>query len=334
MKPRIKATVVGGYPMPEWVGPCPSKQTLLDATTVVLKTLENAGIDLVSDGDLFRYDPNWTDAHGALNYFISPLENIRTDLFRSEWIHFHDLEESERGRRPCGVVEGEIDEGRLNLLEGFRQVRNLTTYPLKYTLLGPYRLCNALLDLHYGSRRDLCMALAGILANQVADIDAEVVQVNETFVDHEGEVDWALECINLVLDAVQTIPAVHVCMCGSDPQSFSPQIWENKVNFINGLHAEHILLETANPMGMKEEFLAGIHPDISIGLGVIDIKTTVVETPDEVAYRIDHAMDVLGEDRIAYVHPDCGLWMLKRFIADRKIRALVAGRDLYEGRQP
>ena len=69
-----------------------------------------------------------------------------------------------------------------------------------------------------------------------------------------------------------------------------------------------------------------------MGLGVIDIKRTEVETADEVARRIESAEKVLGTGRVRYVHPDCGFWMLKRNMADGKIRALVRGRDLFEGR--
>jgi 5-methyltetrahydropteroyltriglutamate--homocysteine methyltransferase len=68
-------------------------------------------------------------------------------------------------------------------------------------------------------------------------------------------------------------------------------------------------------------------------LGVIDIKVNQVETPDDVAGRIERAEKTLGPGRVGFVHPDCGFWMLKRSIADRKIEALVKGRDQYLGRQ-
>jgi 5-methyltetrahydropteroyltriglutamate--homocysteine methyltransferase len=71
-----------------------------------------------------------------------------------------------------------------------------------------------------------------------------------------------------------------------------------------------------------------------VGLGVIDIKTTVVETPAEVARRIERAEKLLGAGRVRYVHPDCGFWMLKRSVADRKMQALVRGRDEYLGLRP
>jgi 5-methyltetrahydropteroyltriglutamate--homocysteine methyltransferase len=63
-----------------------------------------------------------------------------------------------------------------------------------------------------------------------------------------------------------------------------------------------------------------------------DIKVNHDETADEVASRIDRAVKKAGPGRARWVHPDCGFWMLKRSIADRKIEALVAGRDKYLGR--
>ena len=63
----------------------------------------------------------------------------------------------------------------------------------------------------------------------------------------------------------------------------------------------------------------------------MDIKDNETETPDEIARRIDQAVKVLGPERVQWVHPDCGFWMLLRSVADRKIRALAVGRDLYLG---
>ena len=72
-------------------------------------------------------------------------------------------------------------------------------------------------------------------------------------------------------------------------------------------------------------------PQIKIGIGVIDVKVNHIETPEEVAGAIERAESVVGKGRVGWIHPDCGFWMLKRSIADRKIAALAAGRDLYLG---
>ena len=92
------------------------------------------------------------------------------------------------------------------------------------------------------------------------------------------------------------------------------------------------MLELARRDVREVEFLKDVEPRIGIGAGVIDIKTTVVETPDEIARRLEKIEQTLGENRVHYAHPDCGFWMLPRSVADRKMRALVQGRDLYLGR--
>jgi 5-methyltetrahydropteroyltriglutamate--homocysteine methyltransferase len=79
------------------------------------------------------------------------------------------------------------------------------------------------------------------------------------------------------------------------------------------------------------EALKEVNPKIKIGIGVIDVKINHVETPEEIARAIGSAESVLGVGRVGWIHPDCGFWMLKRSIADRKIAALAAGRDLYLG---
>lgn len=333
MQPRIKTTVVGSYPVPDWLAAYPTEQALIDATMVVFKIQENAGIDLVADGELYRFDINHPDTNGMIEYFVRPLENVRSSLSRSELLHFQELEGMSFRSKPSALVEGEIGEGTLNLGADYRRARALTSRPMKFTVTGPHMLCKTLLDLHYGSKRDLCMALAEVLADQVAEIDAEVVQIDEANITgHPDEAEWALECINVVLDAVPTIPAVHLCFGNYGGQTIQKGGWDALIGFLSGLHADHVLLEVAHRGSWELEFLARINPEVGIGLGVVDIKSNSVETPEEIARRIEEAARVIGVDRIRCVNPDCGFWMLKRSVADRKIRALVNGRDLFEGR--
>ena len=74
-----------------------------------------------------------------------------------------------------------------------------------------------------------------------------------------------------------------------------------------------------------------LNPKIGLGIGVIDIKVNTVETPEEVARRIESATKMVGPGRIKWLHPDCGFWMNKRSIADRKMVSLVKGRDMFLG---
>src|SRR5690242_21761769 len=81
-KPSIRTTVVGSYPVPDWLVALPSQQALIDATRVVLKTQEMAGIDVVADGELYRFDINHPDTNGMIEYFIRPMSGIRSAVSR------------------------------------------------------------------------------------------------------------------------------------------------------------------------------------------------------------------------------------------------------------
>ena len=126
MEPKIKTTVVGSYPVPDWLAALPSEQALIDATSVVFKIQENAGIDLVADGELYRFDINHPDTNGMIDYFVRPLSGVRSDLTLSELRMFRADEQMAFRSKPAGLVVGEIKEGGLNLPEDYRRARALT----------------------------------------------------------------------------------------------------------------------------------------------------------------------------------------------------------------
>ena len=92
-----------------------------------------------------------------------------------------------------------------------------------------------------------------------------------------------------------------------------------------------MVLECAHRPPEELQVFRELKPEIGFGLGVIDIKATEVESADQVARAIERAEKILGAGRVRYIHPDCGFWMLKRPIADAKMRALSLGRDRFEG---
>ena len=103
------------------------------------------------------------------------------------------------------------------------------------------------------------------------------------------------------------------------------------IDYLNALHADHVILECAHRPPEELHAFKDLKPEIGFGLGVVDIKSTDVESADAVARAIERAEKALGAGRVRYIHPDCGFWMLKRSIADAKMRALKLGRDRFEG---
>jgi 5-methyltetrahydropteroyltriglutamate--homocysteine methyltransferase len=336
--PSIRTTVVGSYPVPDWLIGMPSQQGIIDATRVVFSTQELAGIDVVADGELYRWDVNHPDTNGMIDYFVRPLSGIRHAVTRRELLAFSRSHEMGFRAEPAGVVDGPVDEGTLSLPRDYRRARACTRCPLKFTLTGPHMLSKTLLNHHYRETAELARDLGQVLANQVADIDPEVIQIDEANITgHAEESDWAAEAINLVLDSAQLASekGVHLCFGNYGGQSIQKGRWDQLLGFMNQLHCDHVLLEFAF-RGYDElvHFRDGLDPRIGIGLGVIDVKVNTVETSEQVAQRIEHAVQIVGEDRIRWVHPDCGFWMNRRSVADRKMAVLVQGRDLFLGRDP
>jgi 5-methyltetrahydropteroyltriglutamate--homocysteine methyltransferase len=329
----ILTTVVGSYPTPQWLFGDASRGALRDAIMVVLKTQELAGIDVVADGELNRFDPSHPETNGMIDYFISRMSGIRTRFSISDVDEFRADTQLKYRTDPAGIVYEAIGDGVLNLARDFDFTKNLTSHSLKFTCTGPHMLTKVLTDRNYKERGELCMAIAQVLRRQMERVGAEVVQIDEANISgHPEDREWALPAINHVLDGIRGKRGVHICFGNYGGQSVQKGFWKDLMPFMNGLHCDHLILEFARRGYDELEAFRELDPKIGLGLSVIDIKDNGIESPDLIASRIEHAQNVLGAGRIPFVHPDCGFWMLQRSVADGKMRALVQGRNLFEGR--
>ncbi|UCE30144.1 MAG: cobalamin-independent methionine synthase II family protein [Burkholderiales bacterium] len=331
--PRILTTVVGSYPIPDWLVALPSEQALSDAMRAVIGIQETAGIDLVCDGELARFDVNHPETNGMIEYFVRPMDGVSQRFSFDDLMAYRAATGMRFRTRPPGTVVGALASGALDLPLACARGKALASRPFKFTLTGPHMLAKTLIDRHYGDLPALAHALADVLANQVRHLDADVVQVDEANLPGSpDEWEWAASAINRVLDAVRTTPAVHLCFGNYGGQSIQKGSWDKLLRYLNALHADHVVLESAHRPPEEIAALRELRPAVGLGLGVVDIKVNEIETPETIARRIERAESVLGAGRVRYIHPDCGFWMLKRPIADAKIRALAPGRDLFEGR--
>jgi 5-methyltetrahydropteroyltriglutamate--homocysteine methyltransferase len=330
--PRILTTTVGSYAQIDWLQIAPSEQNVIDATQVVITTQRRLGIDVPTDGELYRFDVNHPDTNGMIEYFTRRFSGIRNDVGLSDVKAFSQKKEMGFRRKPAGVVEERIGEGCLDLFSDCARAASVADGIFKFTLTSPYMLAKTLLDNYYNNFEDLTMAIADVLAEQVDDLPCACVQVDEANITgnpEDGEI--ASKAINRILDRVQTEKAVHFCFGNYGGQSIQSGNWDKLISFLNNLSCDHLILELAFRPEDDLKALAQINQRIDLGIGVIDVKVNHIETPDQVANRIEKAEKKLGEGRIKWIHPDCGFWMLKRSIADRKMEALVKGRDKYLG---
>lgn len=333
--PRIRTTTVGSYPVPDWLAALPSEQAVLDATRVVFNLQRQAGIDLPTDGELYRFDVNHPDTNGMIEYFIRPMAGVSSVVGRSVAEEFARHSPMGFRRKPAGVVTGPLGEGALNLLTDCQRAASVADGDFKFTVTSPYMLARTLLDHHYRDFEQLTLAIAEVLAAQMPGLPAACVQVDEANIPgNPHDAPLAARAMNVVLDRIDrgTARAVHFCFGNYGGQTIQKGNWKALIAFLNALHTDHLVLELAHRPPSDLDALKAIDPKIALGVGVIDIKVNHIETPDEVAARIAAAEKKAGPGRVRWVHPDCGFWMLKRSIADRKIEALVRGRDLYLGR--
>jgi 5-methyltetrahydropteroyltriglutamate--homocysteine methyltransferase len=330
---RIKTTVVGSYPVPSWLRVLSTRESLRDAMLAVIKTQELAGIDVVTDGELYRWNINHAETNGMIDYFLRPLDGVVTELTKAQIDRWRRLPGQRFRAAPPGVVVGPIGNGRLNLERDYALFRDLTTRPKKFTVTSPYMLAKTVSDEHYGDLQALVMSLAAVLHAQIQSIDADVIQVDEANVTgHPDDAPIAAAGINRVLQGVRREKAVHLCYGNYGGQTIQTGTYRALLEFLNLLECDHLVLEMARRPADELSWLKDVRREIAFGIGVIDIKDNEVESPELVASRIERAVTVLGAERVQYVHPDCGFWMLPRSCADAKMRALVTGRNRFEGR--
>ena len=166
---------------------------------------------------------------------------------------------------------------------------------MKFTCTGPHMLTKTLTDRHYGSREELCMAVAGVLRSQLERIPAEVIQLDEANITgHPEESEWAAAALNHVLDGVSGRKGVHLCFGNYGGQQIQAGIWNDLLPYLNALRCDFFLLEFARRGYEELHVLKDLKPSAGLGLSVVDIKDNEVEAADLIASRIEQAAKISG----------------------------------------
>ncbi|MED6327053.1 MAG: methionine synthase, partial [Verrucomicrobiota bacterium] len=232
-EPEIKTKVVGSYPIPSWLSTNPSTPTLRDAIMVVLKTQELAGIDLISDGELSRFDVSHPQTNGMIDYFIRPMGGISSTITREDLANFAAEQRMGFRTQPAGVVESAVTEGTLNLPRDWQFFKDLSPATKMFTFTAPYMLSRTLIDRHYGDIRQLTMDIAGVLRKQVESIDAPVIQMDEAHLTgHAEDAEWAHEPFNHALSGIRGEKSLHLCFGNYGGQSIQKGYWKDLMPFL------------------------------------------------------------------------------------------------------
>jgi 5-methyltetrahydropteroyltriglutamate--homocysteine methyltransferase len=329
-------TIAGSLPKPGWLAE-PNKlwapwrlsgpelaAAKLDATLIALKLQEDAGIDIVSDGEQSRQH----FVHG----FLELVDGI--DFGRR-------VEMGIRNNRYKAMVPTVVDElrlkGRVHETEA-RHARAHTRRKLKFTLPGPMTIVDTIADAHYGDRVKMAFAFAGLLnqeARALARDGVDVIQFDEpAFNVYMDEVkDWGIEALHRAIDGLTCETAVHICygygiQANIDWKETLGGEWRQYEMIFPALAQSAIGQISVECRNSKVPIsLLSLLDGKDVLIGVIDVATDEIETPEQVAAVIGQAMQYVRPERIVPC-TNCGMAPMRRDIAVAKLAAIGRGAAL------
>ena len=208
-------------------------------------------------------------------------------------------------------------------------LRSITDRAIKITVPGPFTMAQQAQDDHYGDPRSLALAYAEAVNEELHDLKAagaDVVQIDEPYLQARPEParEHAVEAIDRALAGVEGDTVLHTCF------GYAHVVHDRPTGYpflreLNECSATHLSLEAAQPR-LDPVVLREVADKVVV-LGVLDLGSPEVETPETVAARLRRALEVLPPERVV-VAPDCGMKYLSRDLAFRKLRAMVEGAAL------
>ena len=338
--PLFPTTVAGSLPKPAWLAE-PEKlwpkwqaegaalvAAKEDAALLWLKTQEDAGIDIVTDGEQFRIH----FVHGFMEHLAGIDWAKKTQMGIRNNRYVVDVP----------TVTGPISRKRSVHRHEVRFTRAHTKHALKFTLPGPMTICDTIADQHYGRRADMAMAFAKVLNEEARELEAagvDVIQFDEpafnVFMDDVKE--WGVTALEAAAAGLECTTAVHICYgYGIEANNKWKETlggeWRQYDEIFPALNKSKIQQVSLECQGSKVPISLIKHlSDKQILVGCIDVAAHTVETPEQVAATLREAMQYADAARIQAC-TNCGLAPLPRDVAAGKLRALGAGARLLRGR--
>lgn len=303
--PRVRAKELWRV-APEWL-----EQAQDDATLLAIRDQENAGIDIITDGEVRR--------ESYSNRFATALEGVDLD---------NPGEALDRSGHPNPVprVVGKIRRKHAVQVRDVQFLRVNTDRQIKITVPGPFTMAQQAQNDFYKSEAEMAYDYAQAVNEEIRDLfaaGADVVQIDEPYMQARPEKarEYGVEVLNRALEGVTGRTAVHICFgyaavihARPNGYSFLPELC--------GCSAHQISIETA-----QSNLDCAVLDSLSnkeIMLGVLDLSTNEIEHPELVAARIRRALPHVSPERLI-IAPDCGLKYLPRDVAYGKMKAMVEG---------
>lgn len=329
-------TIVGSYPQPDWLidreklsGRFPPrirakelwrieepylKQAMEDATLLAIRAQEQAGLDIITDGEIRR--------ESYSNRIATALEGVDID---------NPGEALDRSGHPNPVprIVGKIRRARPIEVEDLLFLKANTDRRVKITVPGPFTMLQQAQNDFYASEREAAMDYAAAINEEIKDLfahGADVVQIDEPYMQARPEKarEYGIDALNRALEGVQGTTAVHICF------GYAAIIHERPTGYsflpeLARCGCNQVSVETAQS-NLDCSVLPGLG-DKQIMVGCLDLSDLTVESPEVIVQRIKKALAHIKPEQVILA-PDCGMKYLPRDVADGKLQAMVKAAEI------
>lgn len=335
MKTLLPTSTAGSLPKPLWLAQPETlwsewklqddelKAGKQDALRLSLQAQQQAGIDIVSDGEQTRQH--------FVTTFIEHLNGV--DFEKRQTIKIRD-----RYDASVPTVVGAVSRPKSVFVQDAKFLRQQTRKPIKWALPGPMTMIDTLYDEHYKSREKLAWEFAKILNQEAKELEAagvDIIQFDEpafnVFFDEVN--DWGIACLERAIEGLKCETAVHICYgygikantdwkktLGAEWRQYEeafPRLQQSNIDIISlECHNSHVPMELLELIRGKK-----------VMVGAIDVATNSVETAEDVANTLRKALQFVDADKL-YPCTNCGMAPLPHHIATAKLNALHAGAEI------
>lgn len=330
----LPTTVIGSYAYPSWLwtaleemrqgkyGESDIDETLADAVKMAIRDQEEAGIDIVNDGEMCRWYvfQSWYKRLSGLE----PLEPLRKVGFFG-----HDSTPRYRSIDRLGASRG------LGIVDEFLYLKAHTHKPIKVTCTGPVTMTMPIeLGSIYKDRIDLAAEVAHVINAELKALTAagaDFIQIDEpSYALLPGSMNEWVSLFNEAVAGVKAKIALHICFGSVGGRPGGKRSYHWMLPQILEARADQFVLELASRELKELELCREFAQRGEIGVGLVDVKSLYVESAEEIAERLRATLAFVAPEKL-YVNPDCGLFHLPRTVAFQKMRNMVAAADTVRG---
>lgn len=327
--PIIPTSVIGSYAWPAWLhtalaaaergeyGPDDMREAQDDAVDIALRDQEDAGVDIVSDGEMRRAGFFTAAFYG----FLTGLRELPPR--RKVGIAGHDQRESYEAVEPITAPRG------LGLVDEFRYARSRTSRPLKVPCAGAYTLAGRIKPGSiYKDRMEVAYALADIINAELKALvaaGADFIQLDEpSYAVHPDAPQEFVRLFNRTVEGVEAKIGLHLCFGNFVGRPVAKRSYRPLFPHILEVRAHQLALEFANRELAELDLWREFPSDKELAAGLVDVKNYYIETPEDVAERIRAALRYVPIEKLT-VTPDCGFSQTARWAARAKLKSMVEG---------